>query len=95
LEEVQQQITRSHSSQRKSSSMSDLDQLVQALAALTEFMRIQRTEKIIIPIRKFKGNDQDPIEWLHDFEVATRANGITDERKMEIVRGYLEGPAAA
>ena len=52
-------------------------------------------EKILIPIRKFKGNDQDLVEWLHDFEVATKANGITNSRKIEIVREYLEGPAAA
>src|SRR5579884_644701 len=76
--------------------MSDgMDSLIQALGELTRSMRVQRMEKILIPIRKFKGNDQDPVEWLHDFEVATKANRITNERKIEIVRGYLEGPAAA
>ena len=52
-------------------------------------------KKILIPICKFKGNDQDPVEWLHDFEVAIKVNRIINSRKIEIVRGYLEGPAAA
>ena len=75
--------------------MTDMDALVKVLGELTKSMKIQRMEKIIIPIRKFRGNDQDPVEWLNDFEIATKANGITNERKLEIIRGYLEGPAAA
>ena len=76
--------------------MINLDQVLQELNALTIALGTGlRTEKNHIPIRKFKGDNQDPVEWLQDFEVAARANGITDERKIQIVRGYLEGSAAA
>ena len=39
-------------------------------------------EKIIILICKYCGNDQDPTEWLRDFNIATQANGITNVRKV-------------
>jgi hypothetical protein len=45
-------------------------------------------EKILIPIRKYRGSDQDSTEWLNEFNVATQANGITNARKIQIVRGY-------
>jgi len=76
--------------------MADLNQVLNGLNALTAALGAGlRTEKNYIPIKRFKGNDQDPVEWLRDFEVAATANGITDERKIQIVRGYLEGSAAA
>ena len=43
----------------------NLDNLIQALGALTNQMADQNAqpmEKIIIPIRKYRGNDQDPTE---------------------------------
>jgi hypothetical protein len=51
-------------------------------------------EKILILIRKYRGSDQDPTEWLNEFNVAAQANGITNARKIQIVRGYLEETAA-
>jgi hypothetical protein len=48
-----------------------------------------------IQIRKYKGRDQDPVEWLRDFEVATLANRITNDRKIQVVHGYLEDAAAS
>ena len=74
----------------------NLNDILVGLNALTNALNVGlRTEKNHIPIRKFKGDDQDPVEWLRDFEVAATANGITDIRKIQIVRGYLEGAAAA
>ena len=77
--------------------LQDLNGLIAALGALTNSMAAQNNrpmEKIIIPIRKYRGNDQDPTEWLKDFNIATQANGITDARKVQLVRGYLEDAAA-
>ena len=76
--------------------MANLDDVLNGLNALTAALTVGlRTEKNHIPIRKFKGDDQDPVEWLRDFEVAATANGVTNARKIQIVRGYLEGAAAA
>ena len=76
--------------------MANLDAVLNGLNALTAALTVGlRSEKNHIPIRKFKGDDQDPVEWLRDFEVAATANGVTDARKIQIVRGYLEGAAAA
>ena len=77
--------------------MVNLDNLVATLTALTDRMNDQNNrpiEKIIIPIRKYHGNDQDPTEWLRDFNIATQANKITNARKIQLVRGYLEDAAA-
>ncbi|KAG9292628.1 hypothetical protein G9A89_007000 [Geosiphon pyriformis] len=43
------------------------------------------------PIPLFRGDAQDPIEWLNDFERATTANQYNDEYKFQIVGGYLQG----
>ncbi|KAG9303751.1 hypothetical protein G9A89_018648 [Geosiphon pyriformis] len=46
------------------------------------------------PIPLFRGDAQDPIEWLDDFERAATANQYDDEYKFQIVGGYLqESPA--
>ena len=50
---------------------------------------------MIIQIWKYKGGDQDPVEWLRDFEVAALANEITNDRKIQVVCEYLEGAAAS
>ncbi|KAG9289403.1 hypothetical protein G9A89_007964 [Geosiphon pyriformis] len=42
----------------------------------------------------FKGDAQDPIEWLDDFERAATANQYDDEYKFQIVGGYLQGSPA-
>ena len=63
----------------------NLDNLVTILTALTDRMADQNNqpmEKIIIPICKYHENDQNPIEWLRDFNIATQANGITNARKV-------------
>ncbi|KAG9293734.1 hypothetical protein G9A89_019071 [Geosiphon pyriformis] len=46
------------------------------------------------PIPLFRGDTQDPIEWLDDFERATTANQYDDEDKFQIVGGYLQGSPA-
>ncbi|KAG9300062.1 hypothetical protein G9A89_018339 [Geosiphon pyriformis] len=39
----------------------------------------------------FRGDAQDPIEWLDDFERAATANQYDNEYKFQIVGGYLQG----
>ena len=77
--------------------MADVNAVLVAVTGLTAALTAQNaraTEKMIIPIKKFRGGDQDPVTWLRDFEVAAAANGLINERKIQVVRGYLEGPVA-
>ncbi|KAG9284792.1 hypothetical protein G9A89_003715 [Geosiphon pyriformis] len=46
------------------------------------------------PLLLFRGNTQDPIEWLDDFERAVTANQYDNEYKFQIVGGYLQGSPA-
>ncbi|KAG9287786.1 hypothetical protein G9A89_017381 [Geosiphon pyriformis] len=46
------------------------------------------------PIPLFRGDAQDPIEWLNDFERAPTANQYDNEYKFQIVGGYLQGSSA-
>ncbi|KAG9294456.1 hypothetical protein G9A89_001961 [Geosiphon pyriformis] len=43
------------------------------------------------PLPLFRGDAQDPIEWLDDFERAATANQYDNEYKFQIVGGYLQG----
>ncbi|KAG9286934.1 hypothetical protein G9A89_001172 [Geosiphon pyriformis] len=42
----------------------------------------------------FRGDAQDPIEWLDDFERAATANQYDNEYKFQIVGGYLQSSPA-
>ncbi|KAG9301382.1 hypothetical protein G9A89_018054 [Geosiphon pyriformis] len=42
----------------------------------------------------FRGDAQDPIEWLDNFERAATANQYDNEYKFQIVGGYLQGSPA-
>ncbi|KAG9287211.1 hypothetical protein G9A89_008841 [Geosiphon pyriformis] len=42
----------------------------------------------------FKGDAQDPIEWLNDFEKAATANQYDNEYKFQIIGGYLQNSLA-
>ncbi|KAG9288428.1 hypothetical protein G9A89_015634 [Geosiphon pyriformis] len=46
------------------------------------------------PLPLFRGDAQDPIEWLDDFERATIANQYDEEYKFQIVGGYLQDSSA-
>ncbi|KAG9293895.1 hypothetical protein G9A89_019233 [Geosiphon pyriformis] len=46
------------------------------------------------PLLLFRGDAQDPIEWLDDFERAATANQYNEEYKFQIVGGYLQGSPA-
>ena len=68
-------------------------QVIDAIGDLVTSLNNRNNEKMIIQIRKYKGGDQDPIEWLRDFEVAALANGITNDQKIQVVREYLKDAA--
>ena len=51
-------------------------------------------ETSFVRIEPFYGDSQDPISWLEDFENAATANGLTDNRKLQVVPAYLKGAAA-
>ena len=40
----------------------------------------------------FRGN-QDPMEWLEEFNRSAKINQYTDEYKLQVVSGYLQGTA--
>ncbi|KAG9306126.1 hypothetical protein G9A89_016030 [Geosiphon pyriformis] len=46
------------------------------------------------PLPLFRGDAQDPIEWLDDFERTVTANQYDEEYKFQIVGGYLQGSPA-
>ena len=54
-------------------------------------------EKATVKVNNFRGTDtEDPIEWLDAFvRVFTVNRWTTDQRKCEVVRGFLRGTAAA
>jgi len=52
-------------------------------------------ESNIISVKPFCGNDdEDPGDWIRNFEIAAEANNWTNEHKLKIVPGYLQGLAA-
>ncbi|KAG9303079.1 hypothetical protein G9A89_005037 [Geosiphon pyriformis] len=63
---------------------------------LAAFQGIQtalgRRNNTLLPL--FRGDTQDPIEWLDDFEKAATANQYDKEYKFQIVGGYLQGSPA-
>ena len=53
-----------------------------------------RRESRIADLPYFYGGNQDPISWLEDFTRACNANGINDNRKLEVVPAYLKNSAS-
>jgi len=53
----------------------------------------RETQLVQLPI--FKGGEQDPLQWIQEFDAACLANHITEERRIEIVPAYLKGLAHA
>ncbi|KAG9284888.1 hypothetical protein G9A89_003811 [Geosiphon pyriformis] len=48
-----------------------------------------RRNNILLPL--FRGDTQDPIEWLNDFKRAATTNQYDNEYKFQIVGGYFQG----
>lgn len=54
----------------------------------------QRRETRVVDLPYFYGGNQDPIGWLEEFTRACNANGINDNRKIEVVPAYLKNSAS-
>ena len=53
-----------------------------------------RRESRIADLPYFYDGNQDPISWMEDFIRACNANGINDNRKLEVVPAYLKNSAS-
>lgn len=57
--------------------------------------RGRMTETNHVPVKYFAGReDEDPVEWMEEFERAATANNWTNGRKLRIAPGYLTNLAA-
>jgi len=87
----------------------DFQQLRAAIAALTQALpntnnaltgntqainNPPRREGRVAELPHFYGGNQDPIAWLEEFTRACNANGIANNRKLEVVPAYLKGAAS-
>ncbi|GBC00724.1 hypothetical protein RclHR1_39570001 [Rhizophagus clarus] len=50
-------------------------------------------ETRLVDFPEFKGENQDPVEWLEAFERACNANKVPENRKVILVASYLKGTA--
>ncbi len=84
----------------------DLRNLTQAINALLAPLQAQtqatnrntnnlgQRETRHIEIQPFFGGNQDPLTWVEDFERMALANGIGDNRKLQVIPAYLRGEAS-
>jgi Retrotransposon gag protein/Zinc knuckle len=59
--------------------------IVNALQALNDRMEVRNT----VPMPRFEGGNQDPIEWLEEYDRSAQINRYTDNYKLGVVGGYL------
>jgi len=59
------------------------------LLNLIERIANDQSKKNIMPLPTFSGGDQDPLEWLEEFERCAEINGYEVVDMLDIVRGYL------
>ena len=53
-----------------------------------------RRETRVVDLPYFYGGNQDPVGWIEGFTRACNANGINDNRKLEVVPAYLKNAAS-
>ena len=44
---------------------------------------------------EFKGDFQDPVGWLEDFDHVASANNYDNDYKFQVIGGFLKGSAAS
>jgi hypothetical protein len=59
--------------------------LVNAIQQMTANITIRNT----VPMPPFSGGNQDPVEWLEEFDRCAQINGYTDAYKGQVIGGYL------
>ncbi|KAG9306338.1 hypothetical protein G9A89_018221 [Geosiphon pyriformis] len=67
------------------------DSMQANILATLQDIQIALRRRNNISLLLFRGNAQDPIEWLDDFERAVTANQYDEKYKFQIVGGYLQG----
>ncbi|KAG9306106.1 hypothetical protein G9A89_016010 [Geosiphon pyriformis] len=80
-----------HSTQTVTPEPMAQDSLQQNILIALQDIQTALGQRNNISLPLFKGDAQDPIEWLDDFERAVTANQYDDEYKFQIVGGYLQG----
>src|SRR6185369_4880072 len=74
--------------------------LLARLEALTTAIQGQQPanngprESNIVKVQPFRGESDDPISWIEDFEAAANANGWSTARRLQVVPAYLKDAAA-
>ena len=74
--------------------------LLARLGALTTAIQGQQPanggprESNIVKIQPFRGESDDPISWIEDFEAAANANSWSTARRLQVVPAYLKDAAA-
>lgn len=59
--------------------------LTNAIQRMAENINIRNT----VPMPTFSGGQQDPVEWLEEFDRCAQINGYTDYYKGQVISGYL------
>ncbi|KAG9304227.1 hypothetical protein G9A89_019789 [Geosiphon pyriformis] len=83
-----------HSTQTVTPEPMTQDPMQPNILAVLQGIQTALGQKNNTPLPLFRGNTQDPIEWLDDFERAATANQYNNEYKFQIVGGYLHGSPA-
>jgi Retrotransposon gag protein/Zinc knuckle len=65
-----------------------------ALVANTNALANQPRESRVADLPTYYGGNQDPVAWLEEFTRACNANGLNNNRKLQVVPAYLKGPAS-
>ena|SRR5215213_8643185 len=59
--------------------------LTNAIRQMSDNLNIRNT----IPMPTFSGGQQDPVEWLEEFDRCAQINGYNDHYKGQVISGYL------
>jgi hypothetical protein len=65
------------------------NQNLQQLLGFVQQIANQQNIRNVVPIPTFSGGNQDPIEWIEEFERCTLINGYQINQLLDIVPGYL------
>lgn len=74
--------------------VSTMDQNATAILAALQAIQGSLGRRNVATLPIFKGDLQDPVSWLEDFERAATANHYSDDDKFQVVGGFLQGSAA-
>ncbi|KAG9299786.1 hypothetical protein G9A89_013146 [Geosiphon pyriformis] len=70
------------------------DSIQQNILVTLQDIQTALGQKNNTPLLLFRGDTQNLIKWLNDFEKAVTANQYDNEYKFQIVGGYFQGSPA-